>query len=262
MKTIILIHGAWQGSWAFDAWRPWLIASGWHVVAVDLPGNGWNAERLKPDGLAHYTAHVAQILAEQPGPCVVLGHSGGGLVASQVAELLPDRVAALVYLVGMMLPSGMSFKDLVAAQRALVAGKRALVAGKPDDDFGGIVPHLEFTDGGAATRVPVQAALDVFLHDCPPIAATIAAHKLRPQLEAGRAVANTLTPERFGRVPRVYVEALQDRSIDIRLQRAMQALTPGAAVVTCDCGHVPQLAMPGPLTELVCKTLARVVSQP
>ena len=247
-KTIVLIHGAWQGSWAFDAWRPFLIARGWRVIAVDLPGNGWNAERLNPDGLAHYTQHVAQVLAEQTGPCVVLGHSGGGLVASQVAELVPERVTALVYLVGMMLPSGMSFKDLIAAQ--------------PAGDFGGIVPHLEWLDGGTATRVPVAAALDIFLHDCPPIAATVAAHKLRPQAEAGRAVANTLTTNRFGQVPRIYVEALRDRSIDIRLQRAMQAFVPGATILTCDCGHVPQLAMPNALTELVCDALDRVVSQP
>ncbi len=124
-----------------------------------------------------------------------------------------------------------------------------------------VVPHLEWVDGGAATRVPVQAALDIFLHDCPPVAAAVAAHKLRPQPEAGRAVANRLTPERFGRVPRIYVEATRDRSIDIRLQRAMQALSPGATVISLECGHVPQLAMPELLTQRLCDELDRVLQQ-
>jgi pimeloyl-ACP methyl ester carboxylesterase len=243
--TIVLIHGAWQGSWAFDAWRPLLHACGWRTVAVDLPGNGWNPQPLLVPGLDCYAAHVAAVLADQPGPCVVLGHSGGGLTASQVAELVPGRVAALVYLVGMMLPSGMSFADLVATQ--------------PDDDHGGIVPYLERHEAGTMTAVPPDAARAIFLHDCPDDAAQTAASLLRPQPEAGRAVAPRLTAERYGRVPRIYVEALQDRSIDIRLQRAMQALSPGAAVISLDCGHVPQLAVPDILTERICAELARML---
>lgn len=240
-RTIVLIHGAWQGSWAFDAWRPLLEARGWRTLAVDLP----DLPRDATDGLDRYAAHVAQVLAAEPGPCVVLGHSGGGLTASQVAELVPDRVSALVYLVGMMLPSGMSFAELVAAQ--------------PTGDFGGIVPHLERLAGGTMTAVPPAAALAIFLHDCPPEAARIAAASLRPQPEAGRAVAPRTTPERYGRVPRLYVEATQDRSIDIRLQRAMQALSPGAATITLDCGHVPQLAVPELLTDRLCDALDRLL---
>lgn len=242
--TLVMIHGAWQGSWAFDAWRPHCEARGWRTVAVDLPGNGWNPEPLA-DGLDHCARHVAHVIEEQPGPCVVVGHSGGGLTASQVAELVPDRIAALVYLVGMMLPSGMSFAELVAHARTL----------HPGADFGGIVPFLERSADGSATSVPVEAALEIFLHDCPPEAARKAAQALRPQPETGRAVAPTVTAERYGRVPRVYVEALRDRSIDIRLQRAMQDLVPGARRISLDCGHVPQLAMPEVLTAHLCETL-------
>jgi pimeloyl-ACP methyl ester carboxylesterase len=186
--TLVMIHGAWQGSWAFDAWRPHCEARGWRTVAVDLPGNGWNPEPLA-DGLDHCARHVAHVIEEQPGPCVVVGHSGGGLTASQVAELVPDRIAALVYLVGMMLPSGMSFAELVAHARTL----------HPGADFGGIVPFLERSADGSATSVPVEAALEIFLHDCPPEAARKAAQALRPQPETGRAVAPTVTAERYGR---------------------------------------------------------------
>ena len=34
---VVLIHGAWQGSWAWDAFVPLLEAHGLEVVAVDLP---------------------------------------------------------------------------------------------------------------------------------------------------------------------------------------------------------------------------------
>jgi pimeloyl-ACP methyl ester carboxylesterase len=40
--TFILIHGAWQGAWAWETIVPRLEALGHDAIAVDLPGNGHN----------------------------------------------------------------------------------------------------------------------------------------------------------------------------------------------------------------------------
>ncbi len=69
-------------------------------------------------------------------------------------------------------------------------------------------------------------------------------HGLTPQPERGRNIRAGLTPERFGTVPRLYVEAEADRSIVLACQRRMQALVPGAEVVTLLTGHAPHLAAP------------------
>jgi len=45
----------------------------------------------------------------------------------------------------------------------------------------------------------------------------------------------------------LYIEATQDRSVLPRVQQCMQQLVPGAERVVLDCGHAPQLAMPGAL---------------
>jgi len=50
------------------------------------------------------------------------------------------------------------------------------------------------------------------------------------------------TPERFGSIPRLYVEATLDRSVPLVTQRAMQDRVPGARVVTLDSDHAPQLS--------------------
>jgi pimeloyl-ACP methyl ester carboxylesterase len=245
---MLLIHGAWQGSWAWDAWLPELAARGWTVRAVDLPGNGAN-----PSGdaglevsLQTYVGALTEALAGFDGPVVVVAHSGAGVPASQLAEALPERVACLVYVAGMMLPSGMGYAELVDASAADVP------------NAGGIAPYLQWSDEGAATIVPPEAALEIFLHDCPPEAARQAALKLTPQRESGRALVTTLSAERFGSVPRIYVEALRDRSVLLPLQRKMQALVPGAIVRSIDCGHVPQLARPAELAALVCDALAGI----
>lgn len=118
-RNMVLIHGAWQGSWAFAAWTPLLQARGWKVLAVNLPGNDAAAEDDSCANLDGYTAHVLRVLESLDDPAVVVGHSGGGMTASQVAQAAPERVSALVYLAGMMLPSGMSYGDVIAQCRAV-----------------------------------------------------------------------------------------------------------------------------------------------
>lgn len=245
---MLLIHGAWQGSWAWDAWLPELEARGWAVKAVDLPGNGAHPSQ---DGgldisLQTYVDALTSTLAIFDGAVVLVAHSGAGVTASQLAEALPERVACIVYVAGMMLPSGMGYAELVDTCADDVP------------NAGGIAPYLQWRDDGATTIVPPDAALEIFLHDCPPQAAQQAAARLTPQQESGRALVASLSSERFGRVPRIYVEALRDRSVLLPLQRRMQALVPGALVRSIDCGHVPQLARPAELAALVCDSLAGI----
>jgi pimeloyl-ACP methyl ester carboxylesterase len=236
---IVLVHGAWQGSWAFGAWTPMLLERGWRVHAVELPGNGWPPQPTAQANLDSYTRHVCGVVQAIGTRVVVLGHSGGGITASQVAEALPDQVAAVVYLAGMMLPDGVSYAELV----------RDAAADSPEDDFGGITPWLEWNAERTYTSVPAPGAMRCFLHDCDPEAARAAVALLRPQAESGRAIRNRLSPHRFGRVPRVYVECHDDRSVYLKLQRRMQQLSPGALRIELPCGHVPQLACPGLLTQ-------------
>lgn len=237
-RHIVLIHGAWQGAWAFDAWRPHLEAAGWTVHAVDLPGSAQSPHRdARPDLPAH-VAHVTALVQPLDGPVVVLGHSGGGITATQVAEALAGRLTGVVYLAGMMLPSGWSYRDVL----------RACEQAHPGSDFSGIASHLVWNEDRSASRVPPEAALAVFLHDCEPHAAQRAASLLGSQPESGRAMRPVWSPERAGRVRRVYVECTRDRSVALTLQRTMQQLTPGAVRITLDCGHVPQLAVPDELS--------------
>jgi pimeloyl-ACP methyl ester carboxylesterase len=253
-EHIVLVHGAWQGSWAFDAWVPLLQARGWRTHAVELPGNGWppGQNDVARADLDSYTDHVAALLDRIGAPVVLVGHSGGGITVSQVAEAVPHRVACLVYLAGMMLPSGMSYGELLALCEAEHPGER----------FDGIAPHLVWNADRSATRVREAGALAHFLHDCDPAAARHAAGMLREQQESGRAMRNHLSAARFGRVPRIYVECADDRSVMLPLQRKMQSLSPGARRIEMTCGHVPQLAQPALLTERLCAELAAIGAGP
>jgi len=230
--NIILIHGAWQGSWGWSKVLPLLDSRGWRAVAVDLPGNGVDSTAPEDVTLDLYVDHVMRAAEALDGPVAIVGHSGAGVVASQVGEAIPDKVSCLVYLAGMMLPNNTEFADIVGA----------LVTEHPHAM--GIGRHLIWSADRVTSSVSPHAAIETFFHDCDPADAQWAAQRLTPQPERGRAIKPHLTPARYGRVPRIYIEAALDRSVIPEAQRLMQRLSPGARRIVMQTGHVPQLAKP------------------
>ncbi len=236
---MILIHGAWQGAWVWDRFAPLLHSAGFNPLAVDLPGNGQDQTPPEQVTLDLYVQHVATLIDGLQGPVFVVAHSGGGVVASQLAETLPQRIAGLIYVAGMMLPDAISYGDLV----------REALPDRPDS--AGISPHLIWSEDGLTSRVPAEAAVSHFLSDLPREQALSAAGRLTPQPEGGRAMRPRISAQRFGRVPRLYVEATEDRSVVLHLQRRMQDLVPGAAVVSLHTGHAPHVSAPEALLEAI-----------
>lgn len=234
--VLVLVHGAWAEGWVWDGVVPRLQSAGLDPVVVDLPGTPASGVGVEQ---AHLDGYVQAVLAALPaeGPVVLVGHSGGGVVVTAVAEAVPERVAGVVHVAGIMLPSGTAFAQVCAEA----------VADGVDLD-GGVVPFLR-RHGEDASVVPPEVAVAVFFQRAPAAAAVAAARRLVPQPDAGFEPRATWTAERAGRVPRLYVEALADRSIPLRLQRYLQARTPGASVVTLDSDHAPQLSAPDALAR-------------
>jgi pimeloyl-ACP methyl ester carboxylesterase len=231
--SFLLLHGAWAGRWVWDAVAPLLGAAGHAVVAPDLPGRGpWTADdRVTVGDMAD---HAFAALSGTEGPWIIVGHSGGGVVATMVAERLvarqPGSATGLIYLAGMMLPSDMAFPEACT------------IAGAPPPQ--GIEPFLRPTADGLGTWVPPEAAEDIFFQCADPADARAAAARLNAQLNTSWMIAPHWTPDGAGTVHRLYIEALQDRSVPIGVQRTMQRLVPGARVVTLDTDHAPQLSCP------------------
>lgn len=238
--SFLLLHGAWAGRWVWDLVGPQLIAAGHTVVAPDLPGRApWTAD----NGVTvHDMAdHAFATIAGLEGPWIVVGHSGGGIIATMAAERLaaqqPGSAAGLVYLAGMMLPSGMGFPEACT------------IAGAPPPQ--GIEPFLQPTSDGLGTWVPPQAAEQIFFQCADPAAARVAAARINAQRNTSWMIAPHWTAERAGTVPRLYIEALQDRSVPIAVQRTMQRLVPGAEIATIDTDHAPQLSCPDQVATIL-----------
>jgi len=236
---VVLIHGAWAGSWVWDRLLPFMDAAGLKSHPIDLPGNG--SDLLDPAlvNFEDYLDHVYGVAGTLARPMSLVAHSGGGNVATAFAERWPNLVSRIVYVAGIMLPNGMSFVDVVA------------MAVPDHPDAVGVNPATVFSPDSRVTHVPPVAAVAHFFNDCDADDALRAARRLTPQGEGGRAIVMHTTAERFGRIPRLYVEALNDKSVILPVQRLMQNLSPGAQVATLPTGHAPQYSAPAQLAAAI-----------
>ncbi|GAO54721.1 alpha/beta fold hydrolase [Novosphingobium sp. MD-1] len=237
MAGFVLIHGSWHGGWCFDPVAEILRARGHAVLAPTLPGMGGTAEELAAvtlEGWADFALeHCRRLRAETGGPVVLAGHSRGGLVVSTAAERDPRAMDALVYICAMMLPDGLSraeFKKLEG----------------PNPAFDAIISPVH---GGVGTVVDPAAAGAVFAQVSPPDRVAAVLPRLIAEPHGPRSEKLALTPERWGSLPRTYVECTQDRTIPIDSQRKMQQFSPGARVVTLDADHSPYLSRPVELAD-------------
>jgi pimeloyl-ACP methyl ester carboxylesterase len=97
--TIVIVHGAWGGSWAFRKVEALLREKGFNVYRPQLTGLGERVHLARPDiGLStHIDDVVNTILFEDLHDIILMGHSYGGMVITGVADRVPDRIRRLVY---------------------------------------------------------------------------------------------------------------------------------------------------------------------
>jgi pimeloyl-ACP methyl ester carboxylesterase len=97
MTTFILVPGACHGGWWYEPVVRELERDGHVAVPVTLAGL---EDEPRVDRLITLATHVDQVADAVPadGDVVLVGHSYAGSVVTGVADRLPDRIAALVYL--------------------------------------------------------------------------------------------------------------------------------------------------------------------
>jgi pimeloyl-ACP methyl ester carboxylesterase len=234
MATFVLIHGSWHGGWCFDAVKALLEAAGHHVIAPDLPGMGGDDAALAAITLQGWADFAADLCRQAPSrPVILAGHSRGGLVVSQTAETAPEAIDALVYICAMMLPDGISRAEFKTLEEANPA-------------FDGLITP---TPGGHGTVITGSDPGAVFAQISPPDAVAAAMARLLSEPHGPRSEKLHLSAARWGSLPRTYVECTQDRTIPLSSQRRMQAMSPGARVVTLDADHSPFLSRPQELAQ-------------
>ena len=233
MTTYILVHGAWHGAWCWSKVAPLLEQAGHQVVARDLPAMGSDKTPLTDVSLQSWTDALCDLIDQEPEPVVLVGHSRGSLNISQAAERRPDRIKMLVYLCAMLLRDGETAAGVVTSH--------------PD---GGLVgQHYTVADDQTAAIVKEEAVRERFYGDCSDEDVERALSLLSPEPLAPATTSVSISDENYGRVPRVYIETLEDKAVPPSLQKQMYEALPCERVISMTTSHPPFLSAPEELVK-------------
>lgn len=222
VRSIVLVHGAWHGSWCWARVVPLLEQSGFVVRAIDLPSTG-----IDPPSDVDLSADAAAVrgaIEDLPGDVLVCGHSYGGMVISHPAVGAHPRVVRLAYLCAFMPDRGQSLYSIGD--------------GKP-------APWIRVNERGMSLPDLEQAA-ELFFGDCDPQTQRWAVGRLRPQPTAP--FTEPVADPAWRHTRSTYIVCTQDRVMPLEVQRGLFAPRT-ARVIELEASHSPFLSRPGPLAQ-------------
>jgi hypothetical protein len=147
-------------------------------------------------------------------------------------EKASERIKTLVYLTAFLPRDGEALLAIEERNPKVVVPKSLIVD----------------AEGVGGTMMPDKVR-EAFYHDCSDADVAFASARLRPQALAPFTTALHLTADRFGRIPRVYVECTDDRALCIEIQRDMIEKSPPVDVRTLPASHSPFFSMPEKLAD-------------
>jgi len=234
MKTFILIHGSWHSAWNWHRVTPLLENVGYRVLAIDLPGMGRDKTPIAEVRFQSTIERLCQLLDETEGTVILVGHSKNGIMISQLAEYRPEKIEKLIYLAAYLIPNGKTQAEYSA-----------------QDKEGILKPYVRIHSETSSSTLDPVIFKEGLYHDCPEditeAAKTILSHE---SIESGR-VALNLSAEKYGTIPRYYIECTEDRAVTPYIQQVMYTQTPCKKVYKLKSSHSRFFSMPDELAGIL-----------
>ena len=118
MATFLVAHGAWSAGWAWKKMRSKLRERGHELWTPTYTGLGERIHLASND--VRLDTHIEDVVKvfefEDLREVILIGHSYGGMVATGVADRIPDRITQVIYLDAFVPRHGQSLNDLAVPE--------------------------------------------------------------------------------------------------------------------------------------------------
>lgn len=236
-NNYVLVHGAWQAPYVWDAVKTSLINEGNNVTVVELPGHGSDQTVPSTLTLNIYRDKVIDAVSKMDGKVILVGHSLGGMIISAVAEQIPSKIEKLVYLAAYLPASGQSLLDLAQSDPGSALGGAGILINNPDGTID--VKHDQI--------------VNIFIQDGTTQIQNLVLQNYRPEPVIPFTNQVTLTSANFGAVEKVYIKTLQDHVVSPGLQDRMIATAGVKTIFQLNTSHSAFLAKPDSVAILLTK---------
>ncbi len=179
------------------------LATRANVEVVNLPAHGIDLTDSKKVGLADYVKTVSNAINKYPGKVTLVGHSMAGIVISQVAENIPNKIEKLVYVSAFLPQNAQSLNAIVDK----------FLNGQKLDIF-------EFNEDYTLIGVKKEAIPQVVCADCPEFMKEALIKYHRPDPVMGFNDVVKLGPN-FAKVSKFYIATTNDNAVPFALQQQM-----------------------------------------
>ena len=131
MAIYVLVHGGFDGGWAWRAVARAMRAAGHEVYTPTLTGSGERVHLASPAvNLETHILDVANVLYyENMHDVILVGLSAGGMAITGVAERMPERISQLIYLDAFAPEDGQSLADLAGPEISAAMEQSAQAVG-------------------------------------------------------------------------------------------------------------------------------------
>jgi pimeloyl-ACP methyl ester carboxylesterase len=220
-RSIVLVHGAWHGPWAWSKVVAPLRERGLDVHTVANPSSGPDPTSL--GDLYDDADNLRRTLAGIDGEALVVAHSYGGVVVTEGAAGA-DNVGHLLYVTAFMLDEGESLFSTVGGQE----------------------PDWWIKDSAEASLLPGRPE-EIFFNDCTGTDAAEAVSQLEPQsLPSFKQPVRSVA---WRDEPSTYVICEQDNAIPPFMQE--QLAQRAGDVRRLGTSHSPFLSEPDGVVEII-----------
>lgn len=239
-KNYVLVHGAWQAPYAWQAVKTNLEKQGNKVIVVELPGHGSDNTSPATITLDLYKQKVIDAISTIDGKVILVGHSLGGMIISSVAEAMPSKIEKLVYVAAYLPTSGQTLDQLAHMD--------------PDSQLG-VEGNLIFNNDGTVD-VKSDQIVNLFIQDGSPEIQNLVVNNYRTEPLTPFINPVMLTDQNFGLVKKAYIKTLQDHVVSPYLQNKMIETGKVKSVYEINTGHSPFLSQPNELSSILTKIAA------
>jgi pimeloyl-ACP methyl ester carboxylesterase len=222
--TIVLIHGAFADGSSWSSEINELEHDGYQAIAPALPLRG----------VATDSAYVTAIVRNISGPVILVGHSYGGEIATEVAANDPQQITGIVYAAAYIPQAGENALGLTTQFPGSLLG--------PDTTY-----TVNF-DGGSDTYIKPSAFHALFAGDRTASQAAVGAATQRPI--ASSALTENAAASLPAGIPLFAIVASQDKAIPPAAEKFM-AQRAGATIYTVNSAHDLPVSHPQTVVSIV-----------